>query len=227
MNILFKVLSTKIFTFCLLHVISISVKIIVESAKAIYGHLWAHKSYVLILEMCLLHIYYIRCFLSSITVQCIYGKKKKEVLYQIWSLTKQKQASPVVMAAAGWFIIEGRMKMCSLWKNWHFLKCLLSCGFFNFLRKRNKSLKNLSNVWAFRRRSDFHNKVPAVATRLESSSDCFELAKHFRILQVDNSRQHWMCLEEEYFHFGKKTENGCISSTARECSCDCAHLTLL
>lgn len=54
MNITFKVLSTNILTFCLLHVICISAKVIAEDAKAIYRHLWAHKSYVLILEMSLL-----------------------------------------------------------------------------------------------------------------------------------------------------------------------------
>lgn len=76
MNTIFKVLSTKILTFYLLHVNSISVKVIVENAKAIYGHLWAHKSYAFILEMYLLYIYCIRWFLSPITVQCIYGKKR-------------------------------------------------------------------------------------------------------------------------------------------------------
>lgn len=74
MSIIFKVLSTKILTFYLLHVISISVKVIVENIKAIYENLWAHKSYVLILEMYLLYIYYISWFLSSITVTCICGK---------------------------------------------------------------------------------------------------------------------------------------------------------
>lgn len=83
MNIIFKVLSTKILTFHLLHVSSISVKVIVENAKAIYGHLQAHKSYVLILEMYLLYIYCIRQFLSSISVQSIYGKKKKKKRHQI------------------------------------------------------------------------------------------------------------------------------------------------
>lgn len=115
LNTIFKVLSTKILTFYLLYVYSISLKIIVENAKAIHGHLWAHKSNALILEIYLLYIYCIRWFLSSITVQCIYGKKK-EILYQIWSLTKQTPASPVMMADARWFIIEGRREMCSLWK---------------------------------------------------------------------------------------------------------------
>lgn len=54
MNIIFKVLSTSILTFSLLHGISVSAKVIAEDAKAIYRHLWAHKSYVLSLEMSLL-----------------------------------------------------------------------------------------------------------------------------------------------------------------------------
>lgn len=108
MNIIFKVLSTKILTFYLLHVISISVKVIVEKAKAIYGHLWAHKSYVLILEMCLLYIYTI--------LGCFYHPS----LYNVSTVKKKKRGivpdlvSPVVMAAARWFIIEGTMEMCSL-----------------------------------------------------------------------------------------------------------------
>jgi len=54
MNIIFNVLCTNILTFYLLHVISTSAKVIAEDAKAIYRHLWAHKSYVLILEVSLL-----------------------------------------------------------------------------------------------------------------------------------------------------------------------------
>lgn len=54
MNVIFKVLSTNILTFYFLHVMFISAKVIVEDAKAIYRHVWAHKSYMLILEMTVL-----------------------------------------------------------------------------------------------------------------------------------------------------------------------------
>lgn len=77
---IFRVISTNILTFYWIPVISISSRVIVEDvvedADVIYRHLWAHKSYVLIPEMSLLHMLH-KLYLPSITVQSICVKKKK------------------------------------------------------------------------------------------------------------------------------------------------------
>lgn len=63
--------------------------------------------------------------------------KKKELLYQIWSLTKQTQASPLVMAVAEWFIIEGRMESSAVCEKFD-TSSFLFYGFFQLLHKREK-----------------------------------------------------------------------------------------
>lgn len=79
-SIIFKILSTNIPTFCLLDVISISAKVSVEDAKAIYTHLWAHKSYAFILEISPMY-----AILGSICHPSLYSVSmvRKELLYQI------------------------------------------------------------------------------------------------------------------------------------------------
>lgn len=95
---------------------------------------------------------------------------KEELLYQIRSLTKQTQASPVVMAAARWFIIEGRMETCAVCEKLTLPQVSSLLWILQLLQERKRRLKICV--------IGFQGKVNHL---YQGPSDGYYTRKHFRV----------------------------------------------